>query len=278
MTRQLNPSHKLVSPLFTGFELSHVGAMTQSIAYLKRWLPLSILVVLIAVAYGLGLQKYLTLQTLVENRVMLAGYVSSHLLLALFIYALIYIGVVSLSLPVAAPLSIVGGFIFGWALSTPVTTLAATIGAVIVFQIVKTSIGATLAEKAGPFVKKLSDGFSADAFSYLLFLRLVPAFPFFIVNAVAGVCRIDFRTFTMATFLGIIPGSFAFAWLGGGLGSAIDAQNTFHTLCVLKDGFNNCPYQLSFTSLITPQLLIAFAALGVIALVPVAVKKWKSKK
>ena len=244
-------------------------------APVKRWLPLVVLVGLIALAYGLGLQKYFTLEALAQNRSILENYVREHLVLALLIYCVTYITIVALSLPGAGISSIAGGFIFGWALSGSVTICAATIGAVIVFQIVKTSLGASIAERAGPFVKKLSNGFKHDAFNYLLFLRLVPAFPFFAVNAVAGLAGVNLRTYTLATFIGIIPGSFAFAWLGRGLGSVIEAQTTIHDACVASNGLANCPFKISSASLITPQLLTAFACLGVVSLIPVGLKKWK---
>jgi uncharacterized membrane protein YdjX (TVP38/TMEM64 family) len=243
---------------------------------LRQWLPLVVLAALVALAYSFGLQKYISLQVIAENQTLLLDYVRDHLLLALLIYVAVYIVVVALSLPGAGILSIVGGFIFGWALSAPVTVVAATIGATIVFQIVKTSLGATMAEKAGPFVKRLSDGFTKDAFNYLLFLRLVPAFPFFAVNAVAGIARVSLRTFVIATFFGIIPGSIAFAWLGRGLGSVIDAQTTAHNLCVAEKSLAACPFEISASALITPQLLIAFCVLGAVALIPVGLKKWKS--
>jgi uncharacterized membrane protein YdjX (TVP38/TMEM64 family) len=233
---------------------------------------------LIAVAYAFGLQKYVSLEAIAQNHAALEGYVRDNLVLAVFIYMAIYVGVVALSLPGAGILSIAGGFIFGWALSGTVTIAAATIGAIIVFQIVKTSLGATIAERAGPFVKKLSAGFAKDAFNYLLFLRLVPAFPFFAINAVAGLVRVDFRTYALATFIGIIPGSYAFAWLGRGLGSVIEAQTATHDACVAAKGMANCPFEISATSLITPQLLIALAVLGVVSLIPVALKKWKTTK
>jgi uncharacterized membrane protein YdjX (TVP38/TMEM64 family) len=253
-----------------------VLAMTDNPSQLKRWGPLVVLVGLIGLAYALGLQKYLTLGAIVEHRAALQEFVNAHLAAALLIYALIYISVVALSLPAAALLSIFGGFIFGWLISAPVTVVAATIGAVIVFQIVKTSIGSAIAQRAGPFVKKLSDGFAKDAFNYLLFLRLVPAFPFFAVNAVAGICRVDLKTFAVATLIGIIPGSFAFAWLGRGLDSLIQSQNAAHDVCVAAKSVAECPFELSPSALITPQLLIAFAVLGVVSLIPVALKKWKS--
>ena len=242
---------------------------------IRRWLPLIVLGALVLGAYALGLQKYLSLEAIAANRDFLSNYVATHLVSALLLYTAIYIVVVALSLPGAGILSIVGGFVFGWALSAPVTVVAATIGAIIVFQIVKTSLGATMAEKAGPFVQRLSAGFAADAFNYLLFLRLVPAFPFFVVNVVSGVARVPLRTFVVATFVGIIPGSFVFAYLGLGLGSVIDAQSLAHGTCVAEKGAANCPFEISVSALVTPQLLLSFAALGVVSLIPVILKKWK---
>lgn len=252
--------------------------MSQFNVGLGRWGPLIGLIALIVAAYYFGLQDYFSLQNIAAHRNALQGYVSTHLIVSLLIYAGFYIAVVALSLPGSSILSIAGGFIFGWAVSAPITVVAATFGAIIVFQIVKTSLGETVAKRAGPFVRTLSDGFAKDAFNYLLFLRLVPAFPFFVVNAVAGVCRVNFRSFVLATFVGIIPGAYVFAWLGRGLESVIDAQSAWHDACILKDGFNNCPYDISISSLVTPELLMAFAALGMLALLPVAWKKWKSSR
>lgn len=252
--------------------------MTPAPSPFRRWLPLIALGGLIAFAYALGIQKYFSLDAIAENHAALESYVRDHLTSAVLIYMAIYVGVVALSLPGAGILSIVGGFVFGWALSGTVTIFAATIGAIIVFQIVKTSLGATIAARAGPFVKKLSAGFADDAFNYLLFLRLVPAFPFFAINAVAGLVRVDLRTYALATLIGIIPGSYAFAWLGRGLGSIIEAQTNVHDVCVAAKGLANCPFEISASSLITPQLLIALVVLGVVSLIPVALKKWKTAK
>jgi uncharacterized membrane protein YdjX (TVP38/TMEM64 family) len=242
---------------------------------LRRWLPLGLLAALVVTAYSLGLHHYLTLESLAQHQNDLTAYVNAHLVLALLIFALVYIGVVSLSLPGASILTIVGGFVFGWALSAPVIIISATIGAIIVFQIVSTSLGASIAERAGPFVSKLSAGFQKDAFSYMLFLRLVPLFPFFIVNAVAGLARVNLRVYALATIIGIVPGTLAFAWLGRGLGSVIEAQTAAHAACVAAQGEAACPFEISTASLITPQLLLGFAALGLVALIPVVLKKWR---
>lgn len=245
---------------------------------LRRWSPVAVLLVLIAAAYLAGAHRYFSLGVIAEHREVLEAFVAQHLIVAVAIFMAIYIVTVALSLPGAAILSVVGGFLFGWALSTPVTVVAATTGAIIVFQIVKTSVGAVVAERAGPFTKKLSAGFAEDAFNYLLFLRLVPAFPFFAVNAVAGLSRVKLKTFIAATIIGIIPGTTAFAWLGTGLESVIDAQAQIYRQCVATSGTANCMYDFDIGALVTREILIAFAILGVVALIPVALKRWKARK
>lgn len=243
---------------------------------LLRWLPLVVLTGLAFFAYQFDVQNYASFQTIIENEETLMKFVGNHWAQALLIYAIIYVISVSLSLPGAGFLSVAGGFLFGWEWSAPVSVISATIGAVIVFQIVKSSLGAIVANRAGPFVVKLSEGFKNDAFNYLLFLRLVPAFPFFAVNAVAGLARVDLRSFVLATFIGIIPGAIAFAWFGRGLGSVIEAQRSLHRSCVAENGLANCPFEFSMSSLLTPQLLLGFFALALVALIPVGLKKWKA--
>jgi uncharacterized membrane protein YdjX (TVP38/TMEM64 family) len=248
----------------------------STLAPLRRWGPLAVLLALVATAYAMGLQNYLSLQNMAEHQATLTQFVASHLAAAMAVYFAVYVVTVALSLPGAGVLSIVGGFIFGWAISAPLTVVAATLGAVIVFRIVQTSLGAAIAERAGPFVQKLSRGFEQDGLNYLLFLRLVPAFPFFAINAVAGLTRMKLSTFTLGTLIGIIPGSFAFAFLGRGLGSVLDNANSAHAACLAQNTQASCPYEVSLSGLVTPQILIAFCALGIVALIPVALKKWKS--
>jgi uncharacterized membrane protein YdjX (TVP38/TMEM64 family) len=156
--------------------------------------------------------------------------------------------------------------------------VAAVVGATIVFQVVKTSLGAALAERAGPMANRLSKGFAEDAFNYLLFLRLVPAFPFFLVNAVAGLCRVPLKTFIVATAIGIVPGSIVFALLGSGLDGVIDAQIAAHQACIATNGAANCSFSLELNALVSRELLIAFAGLGVVALLPIAIKYWKRQR
>lgn len=253
-------------------------ARLSTAAGLRQWLPVAVLAALIATAYALGLHRHLSLSTLAENRDLLRSFVAGNLFLAVLTYMGIYVALVALSVPGAAAMSIAGGFLFGWAISVPATVTAAAIGAVIVFQVVKTSLGAALAERAGPMVSRLSRGFAEDAFNYLLFLRLAPIFPFFVVNAVSGLCRVPLRTFVLATVIGIIPASFAFALLGSGLDGVIDAQKLAHEACIAEKGPAACTFSISVRSLVSTELLLAFAGLGVVALLPIAIKRLKSRK
>ena len=241
---------------------------------LRRWWPVLGIAAAMVAAYVLGLHSYLSLETVALNRDLLKDFVANHMALAIAIFLASYIAVVALSLPIAAVMSIAGGFLFGWKLGVPVVVASATLGGFLVFEAVRSSFGHVLAKRSGPFLQKLSCGFSEDAFSYLLFLRLVPVFPFFAVNAVAGLCKVKRRTFLAATVIGIIPASIAFTWLGTGLDSIIDAQAARHREC-LASGAAECNFHLELGALLTRDIVLAFVALGVVALIPVAFKYWR---
>ena len=242
-----------------------------------RWLPAAGLILLVALGYGLGVHRYLSFATLAEHRDALRGWVDGHLLLALACYMLLYVAVVALSIPGATLMSLAGGFLFGWMVSAPATIVAAVAGAAIVFQIVKTSFGAALAERSGPFLTKLSQGFAENAFSLLLFLRLTPVFPFWAVNAVAGLSRIPLRTFITATAIGIIPASVAFALIGAGLDQVIDDQLIAYQVCAAQNGTENCHITLSPGALVSPELLWGLTGLGLVALVPMLLRLWQGR-
>ncbi|MEO7566255.1 MAG: VTT domain-containing protein [Aestuariivirga sp.] len=239
------------------------------------WGAIAVLLAAVVLCFALGVPDYLSLNSLAQNHDMLGRFVAQHFILAILTYIATYIVVAVLSIPGAAVLSVVGGYLFGWMVSAPLTILAATIGALITFQIVKSTLGEPLAKRAGPYITRLMQGFRADAFSYLLFLRLVPAFPFFAVNTVAGLARIDFKTFLFATVLGMVPASLVFGFVGGGLGHTLDMAIADHAACVAEKSEAMCPYDVSAISLLTPQLLLALLGLGVLALIPVFFKQWK---
>lgn len=247
-------------------------------AGIRRWLPLGLLLLLIGGGYALGLHRHLSLTALAENRDVLRQWVDGHLVLALAAFMLAYVAVVALSIPGASILSIAGGFLFGWPVSAPATVIAAVAGAAAVFQIVKTSFGAALAERAGPLVQKLARGFAENAFSLLLFLRLTPVFPFWAVNAVAGLSRMPMRTFIAATAIGIIPASFAFALVGAGLDRVIDAEFARYRECLATGPATGCSFSVNAASLLTPELWLGLTGLGVVALIPLAIRFWRERR
>ncbi len=249
---------------------------------IKKFLPLIVLGGLMALVFSMGWHKYLSLSQIAEHREALNGFVQDNYLLAILAYMAVYIVAVALSVPGGALLTITGGFLFGWLVGGLTTVVGATIGATIVFLIAKTALGETLAAKAGPWMAKLSDGFKSDAMSYLLFLRLVPAFPFWLINLAPALLNVPLSTFVIATFVGIIPGTFAFAFLGAGLDSIIDKQRETQQACLdaLPAGTaeTECAFSINLGSLLTPELLAAFVALGVVAIIPVVLKKIRARK
>lgn len=243
---------------------------------LRRWFAPVVVVALMALGYAMGLQDYVSLQALADHRDMLRDFTSAHVVLALALFAAVYATAVALSFPGASALTVVGGFLFGWLLGGLAALTAATIGSMGIFLVARSSLGDVLSRRAGPALGRLRRGFADDAFNYLLFLRLVPLFPFWLVNIAAALTGMRLRTFAGATAIGIIPGTFAFAFLGGGLDSILDAQAKAHAACVAEKGAENCAFDLSVSSLVTTEMLVAFAALGLVALIPVGLKKWKS--
>lgn len=242
---------------------------------IRRLLPLAVVILIMALVFSQGWHRYLSFALLVEHQATLEQFVSAHQLLALLAYAALYIAVVTLSLPGGALLSITGGFLFGLPIGSATTVVAATIGASVIFLIAKTSLGEPLAARAGPWLEKLRAGFKENALYYLLFLRLVPAFPFWLVNLAPAVLGVPLRTYVVGTAIGIIPGTFAFTFLGVGLQSIIEQERQAHATCLASQPASECAFAFSPADLITAELLLAFTALGVVALIPVAVRKWR---
>lgn len=256
-------------------DLKPDSAAATASSPIRRFGPLVVLAGTAVLVYAMGWHKYLSIESLATNKDALTALVRDHYLLALLGFAALYAGVVALSLPVASFLTIFGGLLFGALVGGTVIVLAATLGALIVFFIAKTSLGDNLRDKAGPWLSKLQDGFNENAMSYLLFLRLVPVFPFWLINIAPALLGVPTTTYTLGTLAGIIPGTFAFAFVGAGLGSLIDAQREAYQACLATQAQTGeaCRFELDPGALITTELLIAFAALGVVALIPVILKK-----
>jgi uncharacterized membrane protein YdjX (TVP38/TMEM64 family) len=223
-----------------------------------RFLPLIILPAAIAGFFALSLDKYLTFDALRVNRATLGAFVAEQGVIAVALYIAIYATSVALSVPGALILTIAGGLLFGQWFGSVYVIFGATLGAIGVFSIAKTALGDVLRRRAGPAMRKMEAGFQENALSYLLVLRLIPLFPFFLVNIVPAFLGVKLRTYAMGTFLGIIPGSFVYATVGAGLGSIFDQNGEF-----------------TLTGILTPEITAALVGLAVLALLPVAFKKFR---
>ena len=240
---------------------------------IMRWLPLVILVAFTAVAVLNGWHRHVSLTALAAHEDALRDLVARHRIAALLGYVVLYAAATTLSLPGGAVLTIAGGFLFGWLCGAIAAHAGATAGAVLVFLVARTAIAEPLRSAAGPRLDKLAEGFRKDAFSYLLFLRLVPVFPFWLVNLAPALLGVRLRTFVLATAIGIVPGLFVFAMLGAGLGGVFATERADYAACVAAKGHELCHFKIHLKNLISPGLLVAFAALGAFALLPVLVKK-----
>jgi uncharacterized membrane protein YdjX (TVP38/TMEM64 family) len=223
----------------------------------RRLAPLGLLIVAgIAFVVGGG-SHYLTFAALADNRGWLCGLVARWGLVAALLYIAVYAVLVALSVPGAVVLTIAGGFLFGTWLGGLSAVVGATLGATGVFLAARAGLDG-LAWHARPLIGKLEAGFRADAFSYLLVLRLVPLFPFWLVNLVPALAGVGLLTYLLATLIGIVPGTFVYASLGNGLGKVVDEPD--------------------LGVVFRPSVLLPIIALAVLALVPVWYKRRRRKQ
>ena len=201
--------------------------------------------------YDLG--RFLSLSALQGHRDKLLAFADTNYVATVGLFIAAYALVTGLSLPGAVMLTLAGGFLFGAVLGTLFVNVGATTGATLAFLTARYVLQDTVEQKFGKSLKPLQDGFTKNAFSYLLTLRLIPLFPFFMVNLVSGLTRVSAGTYIGATALGILPGSFVYAYAGRQLGS-------MHSL---KD-------------IASPNVIGALVFLGLLALVPVVYKKYAS--
>lgn len=226
----------------------------------RRLIPL---VLLFAAAGGFllaGGRHYLTFASLTQNRDFLTDLVARGGTLAVVGFILGYAALTALSVPGAMLMTLASGFLFGPWLGALYALVGATAGACAVFLAARAGL-ASLADRAGPRVQRLKAGFREDALSYLLVLRLVPVFPFWLINLVAGASGMTLLVYLVATFFGMIPGALVYAGIGSGIGDLIAA------------GRHPDPY-----TIFRPNILLPLIGLAVLALLPVFYKRWSGRR
>lgn len=228
---------------------------------LRRLWPLAVVACGVIAFFAFDLDSYVTFDMLKQNRQWLLAQVDENRLLTVLAFIAIYAAIAGFSLPGATVASITGGFLFGLWFGTAWNVIAATIGATLLFLAARTVFADILHEKAGPWLAKVETQFQENAFSYLLFLRLVPVFPFFVVNLVPAFLGVRLRTFVVTTFFGIIPGGFVYTSFGAGLGAIFDRGEEF-----------------SVSEIVTPEIIAGLVGLAGLSLLPVVIKLWRAKR
>lgn len=227
----------------------------------RRLAPLFVLAALTVLVFATGLDRYLTLEVLGERYEQLRAWAAAHPLTAPLAFAVVYAAVVALSVPGATIMTLAAGLMFGLVFGTLVVVIAATVGASIVFLIAKTALGEPLRRRAQGWIARMEQGFREDALNYLLVLRLIPLFPFWLVNLVPAFLGVPLRTYVLATFVGILPGSAVYVSVGNGVGEILEMGE-----------------RPDLSIIFAPEVLGPLIGLGALALLPVIYKRWRRRR
>lgn len=224
----------------------------------RRFWPLLLVLAALALAFALGLHRHLSFEALARQHAALGEAVAARPLLSPLAYVAAYAAAAALSLPGAVVITLAGGLLFGTLFGGALAVLGATLGATLLFLAARHALGGWLAGRAGPLMARIRPGLERDGFSFLLALRLLPLFPFWLVNLAPALVRMPLHTFFGATLLGILPGTFVFASVGAGLGT------------VLAEG-----RQPDLSIILRPAVLLPLIGLALLSLLPVAWRRWK---
>jgi len=232
--------------------------MKNTLRFILRWLPLALLVLGLFCFFYFQLYEFISFKTLQTHHQTLQAWTDEYYIYTVLVYMLVYIAAVAVSIPGATLLTLTGGYLFGIFAGVLYVVFSATLGASLLFLAVKTTIGDWLAKKAGRWIKYLEKGFQHNAFNYLLFLRLIPLFPFWVINIVPALLKVRLAIFVAATLIGILPGSLVYVMAGNGLGSLLATEQT-----------------PDLTIIFNPSIFLPLIGLAVLSLVPVIYKKLK---
>lgn len=224
---------------------------------IKRLLPLLVMAAGFFTFFWLGLDQYLSFQALKDNRDLLMGWRDEHYLLAALAFVGAYAVLSGLSVPVGLWMTLAGGFMFGTVAGGFLSLVGATLGASVVFLAARYAFADVLRAKVGSAVAKMEAGFKENQLNYMLVLRLVPLFPFWLVNLVPAFLHVSVRVYILGTFFGMIPGALVYASVGNGLGRVFKAGG-----------------EPDLGLILAPEILIPIIGLAVLALIPVIYKRF----
>lgn len=226
----------------------------------RRVAPLAVLAALAVGVHLLGFGGRLSLAGLAGTRTEALDFVATAYPYALAAYVAAYAAAVALSFPATGVLTAAGGFLFGWQVGFAASLASGTAGAGILFLAARSAAGDDVRRRLKGLGERLARGFEADAFGYLVALRLAPVIPSFAVSLAAAVFRVPMRIFLAATLVGRAPATLAYAFLGQGLDHVFaDAAAAGRAPGV--------------TDLLTPEMGVALGGLSLLALVAVLARR-----
>jgi uncharacterized membrane protein YdjX (TVP38/TMEM64 family) len=225
----------------------------------RRLWPLLLIALALILFFAFGLQRYLSLAALQEHQAEWRGFIQAHFIAAILVFVVVYTAVVAFSIPVAVFVTLFGAFLFGAAVAFPMVVIAATLGSALLFLAARSALGPLLEAKAGPWFGRLEQGFRRDQWSYMFFLRLTPIVPFFVVNLAPAFLGVDLLCFVVATFFGIMPVTLIYCLAGAGIGDALQAG------------------AFSVHAILTPKLILALTGLGIVAILPAILRRFRKR-
>ena len=238
-----------------------VAATRKGGLTLGRIAPLAILAAGLAAFFFFGLDRYVTLDALKSNQDALRTWVAEYGFLAGLVFMGIYAVAVAFSVPGAVFITIAGGFMFGPYFATLYVVIGATVGALAVFLAARYALRDFFEARIGSAARKMEAGFRENELSYMFILRLVPLFPFWLVNLVPAFLGVSVKSFVVGTFIGIIPGAFVYSLVGDGAGAVLAAGG-----------------DLNIGIIFEPRFLAPIVGLAVLACVPIVYKKIRARK
>jgi uncharacterized membrane protein YdjX (TVP38/TMEM64 family) len=187
---------------------------------IKRFLPLILLAGVIALIFGMGWNELLSLDTIRDRGAEFHAFKDANYLLCLLILMAVFAVLTASVVPGVFFVTITAGYLFGPWVGGISTSIAATVGALIVYAVSRSALGDALRRKAARdlgLMKKVCDAIDKDTFWYVLASRLAVVVPFHMINVAAGIMAVRLTPYTVATVVGLLPAHIIYCWIGSGL-------------------------------------------------------------
>jgi len=227
----------------------------------RRFGPAVLIAAAVITAFASGLTRHLTLHELAHRREAIEAAVHAHPWLGLAAYVGLYTLIIALSLPAALVMTLAGGLLFGAWIGGLSAAISCTVGSTVIFLVCRTAAGDFIRARAGATAARIEEGLRRNAFSYIVFLRLLPVAPFWLINLALGLIDIPVATYVIASFIGILPVSLIFASLGSGLNAVFQKGGRFDPHIILQ-----------------PRFILPLAGLAILSLGPILYRRLRPRR